>query len=123
MITFSHLGKKGNLGNQLFQIASTVGLASKHGHKVVFPFWKPNKYFEHELPILDNLTVFQVLKEQTFEYHEWDIQSGKNYDLVGWLQSEKYFHRMETKKIFSFKKNSCTNLYKIKKKFFLKIQY
>jgi hypothetical protein len=29
MITFSGLGKRGRLGNQLFQIASTAGIAKK----------------------------------------------------------------------------------------------
>lgn len=36
MITFSKLEKKGHLGNQLFQIASTIGVAVDNQHDFVF---------------------------------------------------------------------------------------
>lgn len=52
MISFKHLGRLGRLGNQLFQIASTIGIANKKGDKASFPRWKyqhiynvPNEYF------------------------------------------------------------------------------
>lgn len=102
MITFSKLGKKGNIGNQLFQIASVIGIAKTNNHEFAFPSWKFAKYFENELPIL---------KEQNFipfqerHYHFEPIQfDDENYDLEGWFQSEKYFGDTATiKEYFKFK--------------------
>ena len=45
-ISFSQLGKHGRLGNQLFQIASTLGMAEKYGAEVVFPSWSYENYFD-----------------------------------------------------------------------------
>ena len=39
MITFNELGRYGRFGNQMFQIASTIGLATKHGYEFGFPYW------------------------------------------------------------------------------------
>jgi hypothetical protein len=90
MITFSSLGTYGNLGNQLFQIASTVGLAQQHGHPFFFPPWEYGEILERPLPVGRVDPSFQVLDERVFNYHDWHIGAG-NYDLRGYLQSEKYF--------------------------------
>ncbi len=102
MITFSKIEKKGNLGNQLFQIASTIGIAKKYGHDFGFVNWQFNKYFQTELPLVIG-DDFVSLEEQSFEYHNWDIKN-ENYDIEGWLQTEKYFDIPYTKELFSFKK-------------------
>ena len=99
MITFSRLGKKGNLGNQLFQVASTIGLAHKHNHSYIFPPWQPAQFFEFEFPT-GNTEGFQRLHEKHFHYHDWKIRDG-NFDIFGYLQSEKYFSQNFTKKIFN----------------------
>jgi hypothetical protein len=39
MITYSNLGKKGDLGNQLFQIASIIGIAENNHQEYCFPIW------------------------------------------------------------------------------------
>ena len=101
MITFSKLGKKGNLGNQLFQIASTVGIARKHGHSWCFPKWKYSEYLNLKLPACDKNLNFQKLNERSYHVHDWPVENG-DYDLEGWLQSEKYFDIAYTRKIFSF---------------------
>ena len=49
-LTYSTLGRSGRLGNQLWQIASTIGLARKASSEsrhleVHLPVWKYNKYF------------------------------------------------------------------------------
>lgn len=103
MLTYSQLGGKGNLGNQLFQVASTVGLGRKLGHEVYFPKWKYSEFFDYELPELENKEGFKLVYEQQFCYHDWDLKSG-DYDLNAWLQTEKYFDVEETRKMFSFKK-------------------
>lgn len=101
MITFSKLGKKGNLGNQLFQIASTIGIADKYGHEYFFPNWEDSKYFENPLRVSNPDESFQLINEKSFHYYDWDL-GLENYDLSGWLQSEKYFNVDKTKKAFQF---------------------
>ena len=105
MLTFLKLGKKGNLGNQLFQIASTVGIAKTEVLDYVFPYWKYSKFFENELPELSDTHIeWREVKEQKFEHHRWDLPN--NYiSLNGWLQSEKYFSNYDVKDFFSFKKD------------------
>jgi hypothetical protein len=58
MITYRNLGRNGRLGNQLWQIASTSGIARARGDRSGFPFWRYRPYFrvpgelfvgEHEL--------------------------------------------------------------------------
>lgn len=103
MITFSQLEKKGHLGNQLFQIASTVGIAKKNGHDFSFPEWKYAPYFEYQLPILKN-TNFINYKEESFHYYDIQLDIDKNYDLNGWFQTEKYFNLEKVKEVFTLKK-------------------
>ncbi len=101
MITFSKLGFKGNLGNQLFQIASTIGIAKKNGHPFFFPVWQYSKFFQNQLPVSSIENVFVHVKEEKYNYYEWNLGEG-NYDIEGWLQSEKYFDSNKIKEIFTF---------------------
>lgn len=100
MITFSKLEKKGHLGNQLFQIASTIGIAIKNNHEYCFPKWSYNGYFKKPLPI-SKQSEFIAFKEKQFHYEDIDFDS-KNYDLEGWFQSEKYFDNDLVKEHFQF---------------------
>lgn len=46
MITFRRMGRLGRLGNALFQIAATIGIADRYEQDVVFPAdWMHRKYF------------------------------------------------------------------------------
>lgn len=45
MITYRQLGRNGQLGNQLWQIAGTIGVAHKAGDVAAFPFWRYRSYF------------------------------------------------------------------------------
>lgn len=87
-ISFSALGKHGRLGNQLFQIHSVMGLGERLGARVSFPEWEYEKYFFTSLPRGPIAADLQI-KEKEFKYHEWDIPADA--DLLGYLQSEKYF--------------------------------
>lgn len=111
MLTFSRLGKMGNLGNQLFEIASTIGLAQLHGHEYKFPEWQYTKYFKEDLPLGQPPLDAKVINEQHYHYHQWPIR-GENYDLRGWLQSEKYWEHIEPqiRELFSFKDEMVTIL-------------
>jgi hypothetical protein len=106
MITFSKLGKHGNLGNQLFQIASLIGLSKTFGHEVAIPEWQYKNYFEG-LPIIQNIQGKQI-EEKHFNYDlEQFSQLSKdgNFDILGWLQSEKYW-----KDATIFKLKDCKKL-------------
>lgn len=105
MIVFSHIGKKGNLGNQLFQIASTIGIAKKNGHTFLFPYWVYSNFFEFPIPMGKiDANDYELLEYKKFEYCSKKIGEG-NYDIRGWLQTEKYFNIPMTRHYFTFKKS------------------
>lgn len=109
MITFSKLGRKGNIGNQLFQIASVIGIAKTNNQEFAFPSWKVAAYFENDLPVLkeDNFNPFY---EKHYHYEPIQIDA-KNYDLEGWFQSEKYFgDRAAIKEYFKFKEELVSEI-------------
>lgn len=93
----------------MFQIASTIGIAEKNGHNYFFPAWQYSKYFEYQLPIVCKDESFKIINEEKFNYYERDLREG-NYDLEGWLQSEKYFEHIKIKEIFKFKKEFSKEL-------------
>ncbi|MFM9824798.1 alpha-1,2-fucosyltransferase [Flavobacterium sp.] len=101
MITFLKLGFKGNFGNQLFQIASTIGIADKNLLPFSFPVWQYSKFFEYQFPVLSLDDDFELIIEHKYSYYDWNLKNGK-YNIEGWLQSEKYFDLSKTKEIFTF---------------------
>ncbi|WP_281228112.1 alpha-1,2-fucosyltransferase [Flavobacterium aquiphilum] len=110
MITFSKLEKKGHLGNQLFQIASTIGIAKSNNQRFGFPKWSYSNFFQNELPV-EKLEEFEIYKEETFHF-AFKKFSNRNYDLEGWFQSEKYFDIDSVKYYFEFKKTFLDELKK-----------
>ncbi len=103
MIIFSRLnGDTARLGNQLFRIASTIGIASKNNQEYGFPEWEYSKYLKKPLPKFDNESQFTLIDEKKYEYYDWELKNG-NYDLYGWLQTEKYFDIQKVKTQFKFK--------------------
>ena len=121
MITYSNLGKiyRGNLGNQMFQIALTIGIAEKYGHDYFFPEWHYAKYFENQLPISEKDDSFKIIKEEKYNYYERNLGIS-NYDLDGWLQTEKYFEHSRIKEIFKFKNRLVEELIQKKQLLFSK---
>ena len=111
MYTFRGLGNKGNLGNQLFQIAAISSLAIRAGHQYSFPEWKYEKYFSSDLPRLSgNIELTNILEKQ-FHYYEWEkFESKKNINLYGWFQSEKYFNPDHVRDLFKFDEDFVSNL-------------
>lgn len=87
IISFSSLWKKGRLGNCLFQIAGTLGLAEKYNAEAVFPDWPFEQYFKDPLPHGEMQSM--EVKEKHFHYHDWQLKNSCNIN--GYLQSEKYF--------------------------------
>jgi hypothetical protein len=93
MITYEKLGKYGRFGNQLFQIASTIGYAVKNDIPFGFPEWEYQKYFKNPLPVLNgnakSLTGylqdyrnFEHCKELIKFYFEMNKREGTHENTV-----------------------------------------
>lgn len=123
MITYSKLGhpRRGRLGNHLFQIASTIGIAIKHGHNYTFPAWPYSKYFAKPLPTGGSFEAWTV-PEESFRYIDERIAGGENwiqfeddhYDIDGWRQSEKYWEHCidDIRRTFTFEREFLINVSK-----------
>jgi hypothetical protein len=94
MITFKDLGNLGRFGNQIFQIAATIGAAEKHGYSYGFPEWSYQKYFKNPLP-KGGIWPEGNYYEPNFHYNEINILDNTN--LSGFFQSEKYFKHCQEK--------------------------
>src|SRR6478609_4398001 len=88
MISFNRLGSIGNLGNQLFQIASMHGLAESMGTLLTLPDWPHYSHFK-ALSYITGITGLPECKESEFTYNP--AQFNDHSDIVGYMQSEKYF--------------------------------
>lgn len=117
MITFSQLGYLGRLGNQLFQVASAIGIAEKVKCKSGFPSWKYESYFKNTLP-KSNAPYPIPINEKQYHYDEQLINSlnpNKDYNLFGFYQSYKYWNKETILKQFEFAdvfKEEVINKYK-----------
>ncbi len=112
MLGFNHLGRLGQLGNQMFQYASLKGIAKKIGtdykipdHKEIVVDSLGNK-LRIELfdvfklnPINRGIIDSQYVQEKCFEFDEtlFELDPEKDFSLVGFFQSEKYFKHIEDK--------------------------
>jgi hypothetical protein len=86
LITYRCLGRNGNLGNQLWQIASTIGIARTQAQPAGFPFWRYQRHFS--------------LSSAYFP----DLATVDGDDLGDdWLQELRYFMAVEPliKELFS----------------------
>lgn len=100
---FNSLGL-GRLGNHLFQIASTIGIAEKTGHKATFPDWSYESYFKAPLPHHAFGKGVQV-RERKYEYDQTildQLHPNQDYNLIGYFQSPKYWNEQRTRHQFEF---------------------
>lgn len=115
MITFKRLGTYGRLGNQLFQIASIIGIANENKTNYSFPYWSYNTYLKNTLPILDS-EVKQTIIHDEFCYKKLTIINNTDtINIFGYLQSYKFFSNIDVKQIFELKEEHL--LYRNKYKF------
>ena len=131
MIGFDHLGTLGQLGNQMFQYAATLGIARQIG----VPFTIPN-HDEVVVDVLGNrlrielfdcfdikpdkvglLGTNNVLSERGFEFDRNVFLASNqfNFTLYGFFQTEKYFQHGadEVRTQFTFKKqivDECSDI-------------
>lgn len=88
-VTFSALGNMGRLGNQLFQMAATIGLALRHGDKFMFPAWGYVNDFAVPSGSFGVYRNGPTFNENGFAYKPIPYSAGLN--LNGYFQSAKYF--------------------------------
>jgi hypothetical protein len=123
MITFNNIGYMGRLGNQMFQMASTIGIARKLGYAPAFPienFHSESPYSHTGCDLLEcfdiptsmllnrnQLDIKFVYHENEFTYDPRTLEIPDYTDVNGYLQTEKYFAEIqdEIRRIFTFKKH------------------
>ena len=94
MVTFSALGNLGRFGNQLWQIAATIGYARMYNMPYVLPFWEPSRHFKGVINQSGNISrKIPTLKEKTFSYQR--MLKYSDADLFGYFQSIKYWQHCE----------------------------
>lgn len=128
MITYSDIGHFGRLGNQMFQFASTYGIANKLGYEVCFPienseiasvesfkdgitrevYFDLPKVFELRDSILrsrGDISTSYTVQEPHFHFTEQLFSIPDNCDLRGYYQTEKYFEhcKQDVLDLFTFK--------------------
>ena len=106
-LTFSDIGEYGRLGNQMFQIAATIGIAERNGLAWVFPAHVRNttvgKLFAITGRQVDHLIHHQYSEKAGIFY---DIlirpPTGMGTSMKGYFQSPRYFERstMSLKSVF-----------------------
>ena len=106
-ISFNRLGSHGRLGNQMFQYASLRGIASRNGYSFTIPDsdgnneWTDHQLFKYfKLGSLEAHNIghsqHRVLYERSFNFdHNLFQNCEDNVDIMGYLQSEKYFLHIE----------------------------
>ena len=107
-VTFRELGKMGRLGNQLFQIASTIGIAHSNAMDFCFEGWEYSKYSTNRLPFR---RVFfpNEYKEQSSNYYNIVLHKEEDWALSGYFQSWKYFDECKSIIKHYFTPNFTTN--------------
>jgi len=133
MIYFRNIGYLGRLGNQMFQFASTLGIAKERGFGAGIPIencireigngpidTKTGRNMNVKCDLLDcfdipseylvpinEMAIGSVYQEGDFKFNPQVLSLGPNTDLYGYFQTEKYFekYRNEILEIFTFKQN------------------
>jgi hypothetical protein len=90
VVTYPALGSNGRLGNQLFQIAATIGIARRNDCDALFPPWSYAAVFAGPVPQWTAAApTAGSYREQAFSYR--DVHVTESTELRGYFQSEKYF--------------------------------
>lgn len=97
VVNFPALGRFGRLGNQLFQLAATIGHAERHGAQTEFPLWESSHAFRvPEAWFTRSLEVRAEYWEPGYGYTEIPAPGETGQSLMGYFQSPRYFDRERT---------------------------
>lgn len=109
-IIYNKWGKMGNLGNQMFELASVAGMGMRYKRGVkITGKWKYQQYFYE---VIDDSGEYnqKEISEPSYHFPGWNFwdeaekQSGENMNVCGWLQTSKYFPSKElVRGLFSFR--------------------
>ena len=80
-----------HLGNLLFFIAGTIGIATKNGYTYGFHKWNNQIFFVNPLPAKEEKEYQPI--NIPWGFNGFDIPD--NSSIFGWLQTEKYFAHCE----------------------------
>jgi len=87
-----HLGNGGRLGNALFHIAATIGIARANGMEPLFPAnWPYRRFFNVPDEMFGDCAIQAVYTEPHFHFAAPDIDNRLNTELRGHYQSERYW--------------------------------
>lgn len=103
MVTFTNLGRLGRFGNQLWQIAATIGYSRQYGVQYAIPEWQYAKHFNGRINQSKTFRRLPVIKEKSFSYNKLPRMNGA--DLFGYFQSIKYWKHCESEIRELFKPN------------------
>ena len=110
---------QGGVGNQMFQIAATIGAARTNDNEYCFSSvnhylplqgrhvqnYKDNIFSKLNISDTDiqNISTFHNYRESSYSYNKITLNKHNNYILNGYFQSEKYFSHIsdEIKDLFS----------------------
>lgn len=97
------------IGNTMFMIASTIGIAEMNGYRYGFDNFLSAQYFENPLPKTSNKRFSKIYIPKNYKgadlgFYGWDIPD--NSDIVGYMGSWKYFDHCRDliRHYFTFKK-------------------
>jgi hypothetical protein len=98
IVTSTYLGRRGDMGNQLFQIACLLGAAKRSNAMVKLPSYLAM------LPIAQLFDLTHLIEDVTPDHHIYEHynyesliipQDGKVYDIHGYRQAYRYFQDCE----------------------------
>jgi hypothetical protein len=103
VVTQNNIGCGGRIGNTLFAIAATIGIAKENGMSYTFPRWKYQDAFVNKLPAFEVETEVTI-PERAYCYNEYQLEKTKITNLFGYFQSEKYWinYKDEVLEYFTF---------------------
>jgi hypothetical protein len=106
MITYSRLGKEGQLGNQMFQYATLFSIGLTRGYKIGIPSTdqRISKVFEApSAQLCDSILVEKLFKERDFTFDPNVFMVPDGTDLFGYFQSANYFDHCREALLREFK--------------------
>jgi hypothetical protein len=94
LFTSWHAGQRADqrgdtgIGNLMYFIAGTIGIALKNGYEYGFPEWVLTPYLKNDLPLFNDPGLPEVVLDWGF--HGFDYPD--NVSLCGQMQSPKFFN-------------------------------